>query len=142
MKIFFAGSIRGGREDKKIYAEIIEALSQYGKILTEHIGDQTLSVMGEELPVQQIHDRDINRLSESDVVVAEVTTPSLGVGYEIAKAEELGKNVLCFYREIEGRSVSAMVSGSAKVVLKNYKTIKDVKDIFEEYCRKSGIILK
>ena len=46
MKIYFAGSIRGGRDDKELYLEIINLLGKYGKVLTEHIGDKTLSAMG------------------------------------------------------------------------------------------------
>jgi hypothetical protein len=37
-------------------------------------------------------------LKEADVIVAEVSTPSLGVGYEIGKAEDMGKRILCLYK--------------------------------------------
>ena len=37
IKIYFAGSIRGGREDKILYSQIIENLKKYGTVLTEHI---------------------------------------------------------------------------------------------------------
>ncbi len=142
MKIFFAGSIRGGRGDMALYAKIIGLLSKYGQVLTEHIGDQKLTIMGEAGVTRAIRERDITWLNESDVIVAEVTSPSLGVGYEIAKAEDMGKKILCFYRSVEGRSISAMISGSDKLVLKKYKTISDIKRIFEEYCRKAGIVLE
>ncbi len=142
MKIYFAGSIRGGRDDYELYAKIITLLSEYGKVLTEHVGDKNISIMGEGDLTRQIHDRDMEWLIEADVIVAEVTSPSLGVGYEIAKAEELGKHILCLYRSIEGRSISAMISGSDKLVLKKYTTISDVKKIFEEYCQENGILLK
>jgi 2'-deoxynucleoside 5'-phosphate N-hydrolase len=42
MKIYFAGSIRGGRDDWSLYLEIIERLKEYGEILTEHIGSSEL----------------------------------------------------------------------------------------------------
>lgn len=32
------------------------------------------------------------------VLVAEVTQPSLGVGYEIGRAIEMNKNILCLFR--------------------------------------------
>jgi 2'-deoxynucleoside 5'-phosphate N-hydrolase len=47
MKIYFAGSIRGGRDDKELYLDIIKWLGKYGTVLTEHIGDATLSALGE-----------------------------------------------------------------------------------------------
>ena len=42
MKIYFAGSIRGGRDDAEIYYQIIEFLREYGEILTEHVGKKDL----------------------------------------------------------------------------------------------------
>ena len=38
-KIYFAGSIRGGREDAKLYQRIISHISTSNKVLTEHIGN-------------------------------------------------------------------------------------------------------
>ena len=37
-KIYFCGSIRGGRDDAEIYARIIKYLQAYGQVLTEHVG--------------------------------------------------------------------------------------------------------
>lgn len=59
MRIYFAGSIRGGREDCSIYTEIIAVLSEYGTVLTEHVGDPAVSVTGEEDAVSYVHDRDL-----------------------------------------------------------------------------------
>ena len=135
MKIYFGGSIRGGREDVDTYLQIISELQHYGEVLTEHIGDAALGSMGETgLSDSQIHDRDINWLLESDVVVCEVTNPSLGVGYEIGIAVERGKKVLCLYRENdlkkEGKRLSGMISGCDKVILKKYEYLEEVKDLF------------
>jgi 2'-deoxynucleoside 5'-phosphate N-hydrolase len=88
MKIYFAGSIRGGREDSDIYLQIVSVLRRYGTVLTEHVADADLSVAGEQLSDQQIYERDLQWLRSCDCLVAEVTKPSLGVGYEIGKATE------------------------------------------------------
>ena len=137
MKIYFAGSIRGGRDDKELYLEIINLLGKYGKVLTEHVGDQTLSALGEDNPEEYIYNRDMAWLSEADVLVAEVTTPSLGVGYEIGKYEigktEGRKPILCLYREQSGRSLSAMISGNQNLQLKKYKDLSDLQKIFQEF---------
>ena len=37
-------------------------------------------------------------------LVAEVTQPSLGVGYEIGRAVDLKKNILCLFRPDSGKS--------------------------------------
>ena len=37
-RIYFCGSIRGGRNDRDIYIKLIEHLKKFGNVLTEHIG--------------------------------------------------------------------------------------------------------
>ena len=133
MKIYFAGSIRGGRGDWSLYQQIIDVLGEYGTVLTEHIADSELSITGENLDDRYIHDRDLEWLSSCDCLVAEVTTPSLGVGYEIGKATEWGKQVLCLFRVDAGRSLSAMIAGSAGVSVREYATGEDLKRTLREY---------
>lgn len=133
MKIYFAGSIRGGREDAALYHEIVELLRIYGEVLTEHVADAELGVLGQDIGDQKIHDRDLAWLKESDYLVAEVTTPSLGVGYEIGKATEWGKPVLCLYRPVAGRSLSAMIAGSSAVTVREYQSSAQLTGIFDNY---------
>ncbi len=134
MKIYFAGSIRGGRGDVEIYGGIIAHLRGRGEVLTEHVGNVDLSSSGEEgLSDTAIYRRDIGWIAEADVVVAEVSTPSLGVGYEIAKAEELGKPVLCLFRESEGRSLSAMIDGSPKATIRRYESLRSAIAAIDEF---------
>ncbi|MCA9356116.1 hypothetical protein KC852_01165 [Candidatus Nomurabacteria bacterium] len=47
MKIYFAGAIRGGREDAELYAKVIEILKKYGTVLTEHLGDTSITSAGQ-----------------------------------------------------------------------------------------------
>tara|TARA_Y100001935_G_C17068032_1_gene390110 strand:- start:28 stop:435 length:408 start_codon:yes stop_codon:yes gene_type:complete len=129
MKIYFAGSIRGGRDDAEIYSQIIEFLQEYGQVLTEHVGEKDLNAIGEStLSDKQIHDRDMKWLLDSDLMVAEVTNPSLGVGYEIARAHEANKQIICLFREESNKSLSAMISGNENIKNISYSTIKDLKE--------------
>ncbi|MBN1822320.1 MAG: nucleoside 2-deoxyribosyltransferase [Prolixibacteraceae bacterium] len=138
MRIYFAGSIRGGREDVELYNQIINYLKNFGEVLTEHIGDKTLSALGDDGPTDQfIHDRDMEWLLSSDVVVAEVTTVSLGVGYEIGRAVENNIPVLCLYRPQEGKKLSAMISGNEKIKIIHYSSLDQVKSGIKEYLRLS-----
>ncbi|MEP6913606.1 MAG: nucleoside 2-deoxyribosyltransferase [bacterium] len=133
MKIYFAGAIRGGRQDSLLYYEIVQQLQKHGEVLTEHVGDTELGVLGQDIGDRKIHDRDLEWLQSSDYLIAEVTTPSLGVGYEIGKATEWGKPVLCLYRRTKGRSLSAMISGSRAVTLKEYQSSTELPEIFEQF---------
>jgi hypothetical protein len=137
MKIYFAGSIRGGRQDASLYYEIVRQLQRHGEVLTEHVAEAELGVLGQDIGDEKIHDRDLDWLKDSDYLVAEVTTLSLGVGYEIAKAAEWGKPVLCLYRPENGRSLSAMVSGCSAVTVREYQTPAELTQIFEEFLREN-----
>jgi len=130
MNIYFAGSIRGGREDQDLYSLIIKELQNHGTVLTEHIGDKGLTAFGEHTRTDtEIYERDMSWIREADIVVAEVTTPSLGVGYELGQAESMGKRIVCLYRKMEGKILSAMLSGNSKMKIYEYKTLEDVKQI-------------
>jgi len=132
--IYFAGSIRGGRDDAAIYGQIIEKLRQFGHVHTEHVGSATLTDAGEAGSAREIHDRDLDWLRSSDFIVAEVTTPSLGVGYEIARATEWGKKVLClFRRRNDNRGLSAMIAGCPDVVVREYETVTETDDILADF---------
>ena len=120
MTIYFAGSISGGRGDQAIYLQIIDLLRSHGTVRTEHFGDPNLTAAGESLADRAIHDRDIDWLRKADVLVAEVTTPSLGVGYEIGRAVEWGKRVVCLYRPAEGRRLSGMIAGCNAIEVYRY----------------------
>lgn len=133
MKIYFAGSIRGGREDASLYIKMINELKKYGHVLTEHVGDEDLLISGEKnKPDKFIHDRDMDWIRESEVIIAEVTTPSLGVGYEIAMAIQLKKSVFCFFNRSKGKSLSAMISGSDYTKVYKYDTFEDIQRILSE----------
>ena len=133
MKIYFAGSIRGGRDDREIYQCIIKHLRHYGDILTEHVGDQKLTNAGEPRPSRNIYEDDIRWLQQADIVVAEVSTPSLGVGYEVAKAESMGKKILCLYRPEDGKYLSAMVAGNPNVSIGEYRSPEEAKKVIDDF---------
>lgn len=133
MKIYFAGAIRGGREDVALYLELVELLKSYGTVLTEHVADGRLTALGEHSDDRAIYDRDLGWLKEADYLVAEVTTPSLGVGFEIAKATEWGIRVLCLFRPSAGRTLSALIAGSDRVTVRKYESVVEVEEIFERF---------
>ena len=133
MKIYFAWSIRAGRQDRDIYLAMIKHIQQYGTVLTEHLGDPNLTSGWEQISDQAIYERDLARVKESDVIVAEVSNPSLGVGYELWVAEMLWKSILCLYGEGSERQLSAMVRGNHKLSVGNYKSLDDAKELIDSF---------
>ena len=138
MKIYFAGSIRGGRDDKETYFKIINHLKKYGQILTEHVGNNELTAFGEkDIPEEEIYERDMKLLKQAQVVVAEVSQPSLGVGYELHHAEKTGKSVLCLYRKQPGKKLSAMVAGNKRFIIKEYNNVDEVLNLIDDFFKEN-----
>ena len=107
MKIYFAGSIRGGRVDAQLYHRLIAYMKRNHTVLTEHVGSLRLQ---ESASDAEIYARDMAWLQEADLVIAECTCPSLGVGYELAFAEKIGKPCHIFYDQTK-TNLSAMLAG-------------------------------
>jgi hypothetical protein len=121
VRIYFAGSIRGGRDDSAIYMKLIGKADRYGEVLTEHVG----SVGEEDLADTDIFARDLEWLRTADAVVAEVTTPSLGVGYEIGMAQAWEIPILCLFRHGSGRRLSAILSGNPEIQVTEYSALDE-----------------
>ena len=137
MNIYFCGSIRGGRNLGKTYEKIIVMLRNYGNVLTEHLGsDEDIESKDRILTDREIHDRDLQWIADSDLVVAEVTLPSLGVGYEIGRAIEMSKPVLCLFRRGTNYTLSAMIAGSDRVEINYYDDMEEVEDLINSFFNK------
>jgi len=133
-RIYFCGSIRGGRQLAATYGTIIRMLTYYGEVLTEHIAEPG-EVSGIDLnrSDRYIHDRDMQWIRESDIIVAEVTQPSLGVGYEIGRAIDMKKPVLCLFDPSIGNRLSAMIAGSEGVDMHEYSNPDDLGEVLKNF---------
>ena len=133
MKIYFAGSIRGGRDEEKVYLKIIDYLGTFGEVLTEHVGYKDVEKREKNHSDTYIFERDVSWLKSSDVMIADVTVPSLGVGYEIGFAETLDIPILCLYNPKNKKPLSAMITGNKKVIWKEYNNLKDVQLLIKDF---------
>ena len=112
-KVYFACSIRGGREDAAVYKRIIDYINATDTVLTEHIGLGSLSVKTRTKEDDvRIYERDTEWLRSSDVLIAECTNPSHGVGMNWLFAEACNIPVHIFYDKNKA-NISAMLNGNA-----------------------------
>jgi len=112
MKIYFACSITGGRDDEAVYRHIVQALLDDGHVVptAANAGIANTAGLEPEMDPREVYSRDTAWIDECDTLIAEVSTPSHGVGYEIGYALEHQKPVLCIFRQ--GARVSKMILGN------------------------------
>eukprot|EP00823_Brevimastigomonas_motovehiculus_P008468 TRINITY_DN776_c0_g1_i1.p1 TRINITY_DN776_c0_g1~~TRINITY_DN776_c0_g1_i1.p1 ORF type:complete len:159 (+),score=41.05 TRINITY_DN776_c0_g1_i1:51-527(+) len=111
LKIYFCGSIRGESPNLQWYKAIVAHLKKYGPVLTEHVADDHSEE--KHLTDRQIYERDMGWLRSSDCLVAECTSTSIGVGYELGQGHALKKPILCIYnsKHQPKKRLSAMIAG-------------------------------
>lgn len=105
-----------------------------GAVTAEHIG-----AGGEAIAPHEIFARDIAWIDESDLVVAEVSVPSNGVGYEIAYARH-ARNipVICLWRAGFTTRCSAMIAGDREIELIAYDEFEPMLPRLLESIRRAG----
>jgi len=112
MNIYFACSITGGREFERVYQDLTAALIMDGHdVPTMHLAQSNVVSLEAVVDPREVYERDIAWIQAARALVAEVSVPSHGVGYEIGFALNAGKPVLCLFQE--GRKVSKMISGNS-----------------------------
>jgi nucleoside 2-deoxyribosyltransferase len=117
MNVYFACSITGGREYEAVYQAIARALlADRHQVPTAHLAESNVIDVETSVAPQDVYARDVEWIRTCDALIAEVSVPSHGVGYEIGFALSLGKPVLCLYQE--GRRVSKMITGNPDPQLK------------------------
>ena len=127
MDIYFAGAIRGGREKVNDYQKIINKLEEIGNVLTTHIANKEIGDKGENnMTPKEIYDREVVWFKSSELTVAVVSVPSLGIGYELGLAESLGKKIICLYDVNSNKTLSAMIEGNKNFEIVKYNNIEEV----------------
>ena len=133
-KIYFAGSIRGGRIDASLYSRLIQYMQKTDKVLTEHIGKSNLNLLEQGKKDADIYNQDTTWLRQSDVLIAECTCPSLGVGYELAYAERFGIPCHIFY-DRRKTQLSAMLTGNPYFHVHPYEKEEDIYPVLDSILR-------
>jgi 2'-deoxynucleoside 5'-phosphate N-hydrolase len=124
--IYFSGAITGGRGDVPLYRRIVETLESEGhRVFAGVVAATDVGDAGEPIDSTAIFERDVAWIAEvaaaDGLVVAEVSQPSTGVGYEIATARyQHDIPVVCLYRPKYTKRCTAMVAGDQGIELIEY----------------------
>ena len=126
MKIYVSGSIYGGTQKIDTYKILIEELEKYGEVLNKQIADPNV-IANEVYKKDEDIFKDLeDKLIISDVLVAEVSIPALGVGYELGFADKLNKKIIAIYDEIYTPKVTTMIRGNKRIKLIPYQRIEEI----------------
>ncbi len=134
-KIYFGCSIAGGRDHADFYSGIVKLIKGSGaEVMSEMFADKELKAeVGTNLDPTFVWKRDTKWINEADALIMEVTQPSLGVGYEIGKAEEFNKPVFALFYAPSDRRLSPMISGNPNVKVIEYKQIRELEKPILEF---------
>lgn len=101
MKIYFVGSISGRKKYLGHYRKIIECLRNNSHIVYEDTlrpTENEVFSLSDDKKVEY-YKQVLSWITQADVVVAEATYSSMGVGQEITTALQKGKSVVVMYEE-------------------------------------------
>jgi hypothetical protein len=111
LKIYFAGAISAGRDRQPLYAQIVKFLESLGaEVLSAHVAWPDVLEGEARLSTETIFQRNIAFIEKCHGMIAEVSVPSLGVGYEIATALHLQRSTLCLCEH--GIFLTRMLTGN------------------------------
>jgi hypothetical protein len=133
MIIYCAGAIKGDTSYKDGYKEIIDIVSKYDHSALSELNPDFHSAIP--LSDAQIFQRDIKWIENSSLMIAEISGPSLGVGFEIAYAlYERKIPVLAVYNS-EADNVSSMSHGcdSELLLTKKYHNNGELQEIVKSF---------
>ena len=119
MNIYFSGSIYGGRQKLESYKKLVKELAKFGNVLDEEVADDNVLI-------REVFESLVDRLSQADLVFAEVTVPSLGVGYEIGYADSHNKRIICVYDKNVTPKITTMLRGNNRLKIIPYTDINEI----------------
>ena len=133
MIIYCAGPIRGNKTFQQNYIQIVQIVEALGHSALSEIS----SKFGSSIPLsaKQIDSRDVKWLDGSKLMIAEVSGPSLGVGFEVAYALFKKKiPVLAVYHE-SAEQISSMIIGCTdpKLQMQKYVDVDDLRKKINEF---------
>lgn len=119
MKVYI-GHSRQWDYERKLYNPILDSeICKEHKIIFPHINEKSFNTK--------------KIIEEADLFIAEVSVPSLGLGIEIGRAEQIGKKILCIYNK-EYKLPESLKFVETDII--EYKDETDMVNKIKEYIQK------
>ncbi len=128
MKIYFSGSIYGGRQKLQTYKILVKELQKYGEVLDSEVADSQVIEKENDVTDESIFKKLEQKLNQADIIFAELTIPSLGVGYELGYADSHDKKIVGIYDKTAVQKITTMVRGNKRIKVIPYTDIYEIID--------------
>ena len=140
MTIYLALTVRGNREALAAGRALSELLQRRGHhVLTTHLLADDADAAERALTERQVYDRDIAWLESADLLIAEASGSSYGVGFEVGyvlgRSAQTGQRVLLVFDESRRPAISRLIPGASHgaCTVRGYTTAEHLVQIVEGY---------
>ena len=118
MNIYLACTVRGDRGAVAGLRSLVAALETAGHtILTKHLLDDNVNTAESALTERAVYERDIAWLEACDVLIADASGSSFGVGFEVGyvlgRSDRTDQRVVLLYRADRRDQISRLIVGNA-----------------------------
>lgn len=135
MIVYCAGAIKGDSSYQESYLEIINIVKKEGHSALSELNPDFKAAFP--LNEKQVFQRDIKWIEKSTLMIAEISGPSLGVGFEIAYALYMREIPVLALYDAEVEMVSAMITGgdSELLYVMPYHSKKELEEIVKNFLK-------
>ncbi|MCU1385449.1 MAG: hypothetical protein JWL71_4146 [Acidobacteria bacterium] len=140
MIIYLACTVRGDRGGVLAGRAICERLQNHGhEVLTTHLLADNVETAESQMTEGEVFRRDLEWLTACDVLVAEASGSSYGVGFEVGyvlgRANVSGQRVVLLYDAARRHTVSRLISGNdaAACTTVAYASIDDLTAFIDQH---------
>jgi len=126
MNIYLACTVRGDRGGVAAGRAICERLQRHGhEVLTTHLLADDVDTAESSISETDVYRRDLQWLTSCDVLVAEASGSSYGVGFEVGyvlgRASQTGQRVVLLYDRARRGAISRLITGTRDIACTTFE---------------------
>ncbi|HKB87240.1 MAG TPA: nucleoside 2-deoxyribosyltransferase [Ignavibacteriaceae bacterium] len=138
MIVYCAGAIRGDSSFGESYQDIIEIVKKNGHSALSELNPEFKAAFP--LNEKQVFQRDIKWIEKSSLMIAEISGPSLGVGFEISYALYVREIPVLALYDADVEKISAMITGcdSELLYIKSYNNKTELGELIKNFLKQQA----
>jgi nucleoside 2-deoxyribosyltransferase len=140
--IYLAFTVRGNRGALDAARAVGTLLQHLGhEVLTTHLLADDVDRAEGALTERQVYERDIEWLEKADLLIAEASGSSYGVGFEVGyvlgRSSQTRQRVLLLFDAARRTAISRLIPGAVHpaCTVREYAAVEDLVRIVEDYLR-------